>query len=61
MEATFDPVCGMQLNPENAPERSEYEGRAYLFCSENCRNKFDENPAQYADRAGAKTSRPDAT
>ena len=53
MEATIDPVCGMELNPENAEERSEYMGRTYYFCSDECPNKFDENPAQNADRAGA--------
>lgn len=60
MERTIDPVCGMELNPESAPERSEYEGRAHQFCSAACRNKFDENPARYADRAGAKAAGPDA-
>jgi YHS domain-containing protein len=60
MERTVDPVCGMELNPENAPERSEFEGRHYLFCSETCRNEFDQNPAGYANRAGAKAPGPDA-
>jgi len=60
MDRTVDPVCGMELNPENAPERSEYEGRTYLFCSDNCRNKFDESPAEYASRAGARSAGPDA-
>jgi YHS domain-containing protein len=59
MDRTLDPVCGMELNPENAPERSEYEGRQYQFCSVQCRNKFDQNPAQYADRTGARTAGPD--
>ena len=48
MEATVDPVCGMEVNPENAAGKSEYAGRTYYFCSEQCRNRFDENPAQYA-------------
>jgi YHS domain-containing protein len=49
------------LNPENVEERSEYEGRTYQFCSAECRNRFDENPTRYADRAGAKTAGPEAT
>jgi YHS domain-containing protein len=49
----------MELNPENAPERSAYEGHAYHFCSEACRNKFDQNPAEFADRTGARSAGPD--
>ena len=61
MHTTVDPVCGMELNVENAEERSEYAGRTYYFCSDACRNKFDENPARYADRAGAKAAGPEAS
>jgi Cu+-exporting ATPase len=61
MNTTVDPVCGAELNVENAEERSEYAGRAYYFCSDACRNKFDENPARYADRAGAKAAGPEAS
>ena len=50
---TKDPVCGMELNIENTEERSEYWGRTFYFCSDQCRNKFDENPAQYVSRADA--------
>ena len=48
-----DPVCGMELNEENAVERSEHMGQIYYFCSDQCRNKFDENPSQYAGEASA--------
>ncbi len=48
-----DPVCGMELNEENTAERSEHMGRIFYFCSEQGRNKFDENPNQYAGAAGA--------
>ena len=40
------------MNPENVEERSEYGGRTYHFCSDQCRNKFDENPAEYAGAGG---------
>lgn len=52
MERTVDPVCGMELNPENVEERSEYAGRTYHFCGDQCRNKFDEEPARYAGAGG---------
>jgi P-type Cu+ transporter len=46
-----DPVCGMELNLENAEERSEYEGEIFYFCSDRCRNEFDENPGRFIQRA----------
>jgi Cu+-exporting ATPase len=52
MEVTTDPVCGMGLNPEDVGEKSEYGGRTYHFCSAECRNKFDEEPAKYAGAGG---------
>jgi len=53
MAVTKDPVCGMELNEENTDERSEYLGRLYYFCSDQCRNKFDAAPGQYVSRADA--------
>ena len=46
-----DPVCGMELNEENAAERSEHMGQIFYFCSDQCRNKFDENPGRYMREA----------
>ena len=42
-----DPVCSMQVDEKNAAGRSEYQGQTYYFCSENCKERFDENPQQY--------------
>ncbi len=50
---TKDPVCGMELNQENTAERSEYAGKTFYFCSDQCRNKFDQNPSEYVSRAEA--------
>ncbi len=47
---TRDPVCGMELNVEDTMNRAEYRGRSFYFCSDQCRNKFDDNPEQYASR-----------
>ncbi len=43
-----DPVCGMQVDPKDAPCKSDYQGKSYYFCSAGCKLKFDENPARYA-------------
>ncbi|MBA4383943.1 MAG: copper-translocating P-type ATPase [Anaerolinea sp.] len=42
-----DPVCGMEIDPNSAFVSREHMGHKYFFCSENCLNKFDQNPHQY--------------
>ena len=46
---TTDPVCGMEIEEGQAKARSEYDGRTFYFCSEECKELFDEDPAAYAD------------
>lgn len=48
MKAT-DPVCGMKVDPENAADQVEHEGRTYYFCSEGCRKAFQDNPKEYVE------------
>jgi Cu+-exporting ATPase len=43
-----DPVCGMNVKPEQAAGQSQYGGQTYHFCSTACKQKFDQNPQQYA-------------
>src|SRR6266481_3739028 len=40
----LDPVCGMQVNETTASAKSEYNGKAYYFCSPGCKVRFDANP-----------------
>ncbi|MGK7312666.1 MAG: YHS domain-containing protein [Candidatus Longimicrobiales bacterium M2_2A_002] len=47
-----DPVCGMQIEKEDAVARVEYKGKAYYFCSEDCSSEFEDNPEDYADEGG---------
>jgi P-type Cu+ transporter len=42
-----DVVCGMQVDPAKAAGSSQYNGKAYYFCSKVCKTKFDANPSQY--------------
>jgi P-type Cu+ transporter len=44
-----DPVCGMEVDPESAAGYSEYEDKVYYFCTNECKQRFDLNPAEYAD------------
>jgi len=47
-----DPVCGMDVDPENPPGGSyEYEGKKYYFCADGCRKQFEENPEQYLKKS----------
>lgn len=47
-----DPVCGMQIDTADAAGQSDFQGRTYYFCSEDCKEKFDANPAQYTGDRG---------
>ncbi|MEM3514355.1 MAG: copper-translocating P-type ATPase [Candidatus Hadarchaeum sp.] len=42
-----DPVCGMELRPEEAFSRIEQNGHIIYFCSQICEEKFRQNPARY--------------
>lgn len=42
-----DPVCGMEVTPENAACSLEYRGKTYYFCAEACRHEFAEHPEQF--------------
>ncbi len=42
-----DPVCGMSVDENKAPATSETDGKTFYFCSNECKQKFDRNPAQY--------------
>lgn len=41
-----DVVCGMQIDPNEAAGKSEYQGQTYYFCAPGCKRKFDANPQQ---------------
>ena len=45
-----DPVCGMELEPEMAYSKIEYEGRVVYFCSKSCEEKFGRNPEKYLSK-----------
>jgi len=45
-----DPVCGMTVEPAKA-KSSLFEGVAYYFCSNQCREKFEAAPGTYISRS----------
>ena len=48
MAKAKDPVCGMTIDEKDAVGTSTYRGTKYLFCSNDCKVEFDENPSAYA-------------
>ncbi len=46
-----DPVCNMEVNEQNAAAQTRYQGQNYYFCSQGCKEKFDQNPQQYAKKS----------
>lgn len=47
MAMVTDPVCGMQIEPDDAAGTIDYQGTAYYFCSQACRDAFAADPASY--------------
>ena len=52
-----DPVCGMDIDTQDAAAKSQHQGRTYYFCSESCKEKFDLNPQRYAEGQGKSAGR----
>ena len=51
-----DPVCGMEVKPDQAAGKSDYSGQTYYFCSNGCKQRFDQNPQVYAPKQPAQQS-----
>jgi Cu+-exporting ATPase len=48
-----DPVCGMDIETAAAAGHAEHAGQTYYFCGSKCKEKFDNNPAQYLGKSAA--------
>ena len=53
-----DPVCEMNVNEQNAAGKSDYQGKTFYFCSSSCKQRFDENPQNYAKQQAASNEQP---
>lgn len=47
-----DPICGMEVVPEEAFAKREYRGQTFYFCSKNCVEKFDSKSHQNSQSNG---------
>jgi len=50
MVVAIDPVCGMDVEPEEAAATSVYRGQTYYFCAQGCKIAFDREPERYLGR-----------
>lgn len=53
-----DPVCGMNVDPEQTPHHADHQGTTYHFCSARCREKFIADPERHLSPAPAAQSAP---
>ena len=52
----IDPICGMNVEEQNAAGKYQYDGRTYLFCSPHCLEKFKADPEKYLGAAEEQAS-----
>ncbi|MBK6431194.1 HAD-IC family P-type ATPase [Candidatus Amarolinea dominans] len=53
-----DPVCGMDIEPQDAVASRAHMGQTFYFCSPKCVEKFDADPHRYAQATLAATETP---
>ena len=49
-----DPVCDMIVDVATTTHRSLFQGQTYYFCSAECQQTFEANPAHYAAREASR-------
>jgi len=42
-----DPICGMNVEPEQAAAKKNYNGQIFYFCSHHCLARFKEDPEKF--------------
>ncbi len=47
VKTMIDPVCGMRIDPSDAPASREHRGTTYHFCSVWCAERFDDDADAY--------------
>lgn len=45
-----DPVCLMEINPNEAVEVEDYLDHRYYFCNPTCHTAFQLDPERYANQ-----------
>jgi YHS domain-containing protein len=42
-----DPVCGMDVEGQEAAATYEYKGKKYYFCAAGCKDRFSKDPGKF--------------
>jgi P-type Cu+ transporter len=50
---TTDPVCGMKVDENRSEFHTQFAGKKYFFCSDECRKEFEAEPDAYVETAVA--------
>jgi YHS domain-containing protein len=48
-----DPVCGTKIDDKTTEFQTQFAGRKYYFCSDECRKEFEEQPEDFVETAAA--------
>jgi len=48
---TRDPVCGTRVEEQESEFQTQFAGKKYFFCSEECRKEFENQPDEYIEAA----------
>jgi Cu+-exporting ATPase len=51
-DTVIDPVCGMEIGPDDAVASEEHDGRVFYFCGEGCHRAFLADPHRYGHPEG---------
>jgi YHS domain-containing protein len=46
-----DPVCQMEVDERISEFKLNQNGEDYYFCSQECKDEFENNPEEYASAA----------
>ena len=52
----IDPVCGMEVSPEDASAAWLHAGTTYYFCSVGCMERFRQDPERFLSADPAQRS-----
>lgn len=58
---TYDPVCGMEIESQNAFANREHMGQTFYFCSQSCVDQFDADPHKYVMTSATTGFNPERT
>lgn len=48
---TTDPVCGGPVDEQETEFKTQFAGKKYFFCSEECRKEFEDRPQDHLEIA----------